>query len=431
MIEINNNDIPSLDKPRIFYGYWMVAIAFFCSFINSGCGFYAFSLFVTPLQTEFGWSRGGIMVALSIFFLIGGASAPAVGRFVDRFGAKKIIAIGAFVSGCGFILLSTVHSLPYFYISYIIAGLGIAASGMVPATAVVSNWFTKWRGTAIGIMSAGIGAGGFVLAPLIGAYLIPHFGWRTSYLALALITWAIIPFVLLALKTKPEDMGLYPDGSQEYDAVTESQTSPSDSQGLTFKMALATSSFWLISISFLTHGFCEVGILQTQVPHLEDIGFPLATASTAFGVVGLFSLIGKFLFGWLCDRITSKYACAIGLGVELAGLLILLCVRPTSQMFILWAYAVVMGLGVGSWLPAMSMLVSTNFGLSAYGTIFGIISFAMSIGAATGPLMAGYIFDAMGNYNWAFIIFIILYAIAIVAILPVRRPVSSVRSYSQ
>jgi MFS family permease len=195
-------------------------------------------------------------------------------------------------------------------------------------------------------------------------------------------------------------------------------------------MALSTSSFWLIAVSFLSHGFCEVGILQTQVPHLEDIGFPLATASAAFGIVGLFSLIGKFLFGWLCDRVKAKYACAIGLGVEFAGLLLLLRVRPASHMSILWGYAVVMGLGVGSWLPAMSMLVSTNFGLTAYGTIFGIISFTMAVGAATGPLMAGYIFDAMGNYNWAFIIFIILYAVAIVAILPVRRPVDSVRSYS-
>jgi len=428
MMETKNNDIPSLDKPRIFYGYWIVAIAFFCSFINSGCGFYAFSLFVKPLQAEFGWSRGGIMVALSIFFLIGGVSAPAVGRLVDRFGAKKVITTGAVITGLGFIILSMVHSLRYFYFCYVVAGIGIAATGMVPATAVVSNWFTKWRGTAIGIMSAGIGAGGFVLAPLIGVYLIPHFGWRTSYLALAVITWAIIPFALLVLKTKPEDMGLYPDGRQEYETLTESQASSSDSQGLTLKMALATSSFWLISVSFMAHGFCEVGILQTQVPHLEDIGFPLATASTAFGIVGLFSLIGKFLFGWLCDRIQAKYACAIGLGVELAGLLILLCVRPASQMSILWAYAVVMGLGVGSWLPAMSMLVSANFGLAAYGTIFGIVSFTMSIGAATGPLMAGYIFDTMGNYNWAFIIFIILYSVAIVTVLPVRRPVDSVRS---
>ncbi len=94
-------------------------------------------------------------------------------------------------------------------------------------------------------------------------------------------------------------------------------------------------------------------------------------------------------------------------------------------MPILYVFAVVMGLGVGSWLPAMSMLVSTNFGLAAYGTIFGLISFSQSIGSASGPLMAGYIFDAMGHYNQAFIIFIILYALAILTVLAARRPKST------
>ncbi|MFH1487638.1 MAG: MFS transporter, partial [Pseudomonadota bacterium] len=193
-------------------------------------------------------------------------------------------------------------------------------------------------------------------------------------------------------------------------------------RGLTLKMALATSSFWLIAISFLTHGFSEVGILQTHVPHLEDVGFPLTKASAAFGVVGLFSLIGKFFFGWLCDRMEAKYACAIGLGVQVTGLFILLCVRPTSPPVLLYLYAVVIGLGVGSWLPAMSMLVSTNFGLLAYGSIFGMTSLMLSVGSATGPLMAGYVFDITGNYNLAFIIFILFYGIAIPTVLAVGRP---------
>ncbi|MBW2092593.1 MAG: MFS transporter [Deltaproteobacteria bacterium] len=410
----------TLKKPKVFYGYWIVAVAFFCAFINSGCGFYAFSLFVGPLQEEFGWGRGKIMLALSIFFLIGGMSAPVIGRLVDRYGSRKIIAAGASITGIGFISLSLAQNLWSFYTGYIVAGLGMAGAGMVPATALVSNWFNKWRGTAVGIMSGGIGAGGLVFAPLIGAYLIPNFGWRTAYLILALSTWVIIPLALLVIKTRPSDIGLNPDGRKNDEPVAEASFSAD--QGVTLKMALATLSLWLLAVSFLTHGFCEVGILQTQVPYLKDIGFPLAMASTAFGVVGFFSLVGKILFGWLCDRIKAKYACAIGLCVELAGLFILLAVSPASPMAILWLYAVVMGLGVGSWLPTMSMLVSTNFGLVAYGTIYGIISFTMSLGSATGPLTAGYIYDMKGSYHWAFVIFVILYFFAITTVLTVRRP---------
>jgi len=413
-------------KPKVFYGYWIVVVAFFCVFINSGCGFYAFSLFVKPLQADFGWGRGGIMVALTILFLVMGAAALPIGRVVDRYGAGKVMASGAFIAGLGFVLLSLVHTLWHFYGGYVIVGVGMAAAGMVPATAVVSNWFKKRRGTAIGMMSSGIGAGGLALAPLIGGYLIPNFGWRVSYLVLAVLTWVlVIPLALLVIKTKPADMGLYPDGRQAPEAEAVPEASLSATGGLTLKMALATSGFWLIAATFLANGFSQVGILQTLVPHLEDIGFPAAMAAGVLGGIGLWSLIGKFGFGWLCDRIPAKYACAIGLGLQVVGTIILLSVRPALPRAIMWLYVVVMGLGVGGWLPTMSMLTSTNFGLAAYGAIFGAINFVQSAGAATGPLMAGYMYDIIGNYHLAFIIFLVLFVVAIPIILAMRHPKSS------
>jgi len=316
------------------------------------------------------------------------------------------------------------NNLWYFYGGYTIIGVGIAATSLVPATAVVSNWFKKHRGTAIGIMSTGVGAGGLVLAPFIGSYLIPTFGWRASYLTLALLTWIIIPLALLVIRTKPADMGLYPDGMQAPEVVSETKAPPSAPEGLSLKMALATSGFWLIAVSFLTSGFSQIGTLQSQVPHIMDIGFPLATAATALGGVGLGSLVGKFVFGWLCDHIQAKYALCIGLGLQLAALIILISVGPASPLSIIWLYAIIFGLGVGSWLPTMSMLISTNFGLASYGAIFGMINLAQSIGTATGPLMAGFMYDAMNTYHEAFIIFLILYIVAIPAILAVRRPKS-------
>jgi len=360
------------------------------------------------------------MLALTIFFLIGGVSAPYVGQLVDRYGAKKVLAFGGFMTGLGFVLLSLVQTLWHFYGAYIIVGVGMAANGMVPATAVVSNWFERWRGTAIGIMSAGIGAGGFALAPLIGAYLIPNFDWRVSYLALALISWLIVPLVLFVIKTKPVDMGLYPDGRQESEAVAEASLSVAE--GLTVKTALTTSTFWLIAIAFLANGFSEVGLLQNQVPYLVDVGFPPATAATAYGIVGFWSLIGKFGFGWLCDRIQAKYAAALGFGIQLIGVIILMNVRPAAPQVLLWLYCVTIGFGAGSWLPTMSMLVSTNFGLASYGVLFGIITLAQNIGTSTGPLVAGYMYDAMGSYHWAFIVFLGLFAVAIPSILAVRYP---------
>jgi MFS family permease len=272
-------------------------------------------------------------------------------------------------------------------------------------------------------MSTGFGVGGLALAPLVGSYLIPSFGWRAAYLALAILTWVlIIPLALLVIKTKPAVMGLYPDGMESPEAVGLSQASPSDSSGLTLKMALVTSAFWVIAISFLLHLFSQMGIIQSQVPYLEDIGFPIATAATALGTVALMSAIGKFGFGWLCDRIPPKYACSIGLGLQLMAIIILINVETDSPLALIWLYTVIMGLGVGSWLPTISMLVSTHFGLTAYGAIFGVVSLVGYTGVAIGPLMAAYMYDTMNTYHWAFITFLVLYVIALLVILVLRRP---------
>ncbi len=409
-------------KPKVFYGYWIVVATFLFASIYSGCGFYAFSLFVIPLQTDLGWDRGEVMATLTIFFLISGLSAPLVGRIIDRYGARRIMASGALVAGIGYALVGLTNDLWYFYATYVIIGIGMAAMGMVPITAVVSNWFEKRRGMAIGIMSAGLGAGGFALSPLVGGYLIPSFGWRISYLALAVFVWLLIPLALLVIKTKPADMGLYPDGRQAPEATPNDKSPALISGGLTSRMALVTSTFWLMAFSFFTHGFSEISILQNHVPYLEGIGFSAVLVAGVHGIVGLWSLIGKFGFGWLCDRILPKYACAIGIGLQVVGTILLMSIQPASPTALLWLYAFIMGLGVGGWLPTMAMLVSTNFGLIAYGAIFGMISLSQSVGGAPGPLVAGYIYDATGAYQWVFIIVIALYIVSMLSILAVRRP---------
>ena len=416
---------PSVKRPGVFYGYWVVAATFFCLFITSGAGFFAFSLFVKPLQAELGWGRGEIMIAFSVFLLVQGLFAPFVGRIIYLFDVKKVITTGAVVAGIGFTLLIWMDSLWHFYLSYVVIGIGMTAMGHVPTSTIVSNWFERWRGTAIGIMSTGIGAGGFVLSPIVGGYLIPNFGWKTAYFALAVLTWVlIIPLALFVIREKPADMGLYPDGRQTPETETVTEASPSSTQGLSLKMTIATSGFWLAAVSYFTGGFSSVGITQNQAPFLEDIGFPVTVAAGALGGIGLGSLIGKFGFGWLCDRISAKYAYAIALALQATGILILMTIKPASPLTMIWLYVAFMGLGAGGWLPTMSMLVSRNFGLAAYGVIFGVVNIAQSVGVAIGPLMAGYMYDTMGTYYWAFIIILASHAVSIPTILAVRRPKS-------
>ena len=165
-----------MEKSRIFYGYWVLAVAFLSVFLFSGCSVGVFSLFVKPLQSDFGWGRGEIMVALTVNLLVIALTAPFIGSLIDRCGVRGVVSAGAFISGLGFVSLNFISNLWHFYASYVAIGIGMAAMSYVPATAMVSNWFVKRRGTAIGIMSVGIGAGALVMAPVVGGYLLPNHG---------------------------------------------------------------------------------------------------------------------------------------------------------------------------------------------------------------------------------------------------------------
>lgn len=396
-------------------------MSFFFAFIYAGCGFYAFSLFVIPLEQDLGWDRASIMLGLTLSFLTTGIAGPFVGRFVDRYAPKTVMAAGALVGAIGFIFTGLATELWHFYGSFVINGLSMAGIGPIPTTYLISNWFKKRRGTAIGITSAGIGAGGLVLSPLIGGFVIPNLGWRLGYIALALFVALLIPLALLIIKTRPSDIGLLPDGNQPVEK-SETRISPAISDGMTFRTAISTSAFWLLIVSFFTFSIAEVGVLQNEVPYLQGVGFSAAAAASIHGLIGLFSTIGKFLFGWLCDKIKASFACAIGTALQIIGTLLLMKIDSNSSPVLIAFYVLLVGLGVGNWLPTMSMLVSTNFGLLAYGAIFGSVAFSQSLGGAAAPFFSGYIYDILGSYQPILIVLAISYGISLISVLFVVKP---------
>jgi MFS family permease len=405
---------------KIDYRWWIIVAAFYVCLVFSGCIFFAFSLFVKPLQAEFEWSRSSIMGAFTCLYLTLAITSPFVGKAVDRLGAKSVMALGGAIMAMGFVLLSTLKSPLHLYIGNIIVGIGGSAAGPIPGTAVVSDWFREKRGLAIGIMSTGIGLGGLIVAPLLGAGIIPAFGWRMGYLCMAILACPTIPLALLIIKKR--DIDTTPIRKTSNGETIEKEDQMSTTNDLSLREALLSPAFWLIACAVFLCQFALVGSMLSQVPHLQDIGFPITTAATALGGIGLLSAFSKLFFGWVCDLIKVKYAFALGVFFMAVGTFLLLVVNSTSPLFIIWAYSMAMGFGGGSWLPVFSMIVSTNFGLTSYGVIFGAIILTQNLGASTGPLFAGYIYDVTKDYHWAFVTFMVLYAIAIPTVLAVRRP---------
>lgn len=409
-------------KTKIFYGFWIVLASFFCLFTTSGVVYYGYSIFLGPIQCDLRWSRAATSFGFTMMIMVQAFAAPFGGRFVDRFGPKKIIVFGGLILGLGLALLSFSSSLWYFYGVYMIVGISFMATGMIPISHIISNWFIKRRGTALGIAAVGMGLGGTFMSQIIGNILIPNFGWRGAYLVLAILSLGlIIPIVLFVIKTKPQDKGLRAYGAEALATVEIVHTSPQQAEIWRWNIALKTSTFWLITISFMmvqTH----VGIIQHQISHLTDIGFPVDAAVTALSAVGLASATGKFAFGYLSDRFSAKYCAAMSYALMLLGIVIMMNVGSASPIEILWLYAIFMGVGIGGWAPLSAVLVSSNFGLSNYASVYGTMSMFHGVVGAVSPLFYGYIYDITGSYHWAFVTSIVLHIMSILLILLTKRP---------
>jgi MFS family permease len=330
--------------------------------------------------------------------------------------------MGSLIMALGFLSLGFLGSPLHYYVSYAFVGIGAAAIGPVSSTTVVSDWFLEKRGLAIGVTSTGIGFGGFVVAALVGALIIPSLGWRSAYFSIALMTASIIPLTLLIIKRRPIGKGFRDAGPLKNPERERNAGLIHSSKDISFRGALLSAPFWIIATAFMVSHFACVGVIQSQVPHLQDIGFPVAMAAAALGLLGMFSAVSKLFFGWLCDLIKPKYAFSVSVIFMACSSFILMRVGSQSNIFYVWSYSILMGFGAGSWVPTMSMLVSTNFGMVSYGAIFGAVMLAHSIGVSIGPLFAGYIYDTTQSYHRAFVIFMALYIISIPLMLALRRP---------
>ena len=390
--------------------------------VVNGIGTYIFSFFVKPLQDQFNWDRGVIMTAFMLNFISMGIGQFFAGRLIDRHGARKIISSGGILMALGLILASIMTQLWQLYVGWIMVGLGAAAAGTLPGSLVVSNWFKVKRGLAIGIMSAGVGIGGMVMSPLVGNYLIPVLGWNATFLTLAILALVIlVPLAWLVIRTKPSDMGLTPDGTNSLTKAKTFNIVSLSSSGMTLKEALVTPAIWLIAFAFFISAFAFMAILQNVVPHLQDMKYPLAMVTVAMSVISLGSALGKFGFGWLSDRIPAKYTATIGMALQLCGIVLFILIGSASRTPLVWVSVILLGLGIGSWLPTMSIITGRQFGLKSYGSIFGIVIMFQTFGSALGPLFAAQLYDNIGNYHWAFIISTLSYVISIPFVLMLKN----------
>jgi MFS family permease len=409
----------------IFWGWYIVAAAFFVLAINYG-GRYSFGVFVKPLAQEYGWSRSVISLGASLNMLIYSAGAVIIGRMVDRIAPRWIVTGGAVIAAAGYCLTSLVQAPWQFYIVYgLLLGIGSAGLGVVAVNSSVGKWFIRKRGTAIGITTMGVSFGTVALTPLAGL-MVKNFNWQTGFMILGLLTLIVGVGLsqLFLRRVRPEDHGLLPDGEVHTELVVKIAAPPAPAPGPRFVDMIRDRRFQTLALSFGLAVMVLMSVFVHQVAFAIDQGIGEVAAASSLAALGLAGFAGQFFFGWLSDRIRDpKYASFLGMSFMLLGLGVLLQVGSVRGLFI---YAVVFGFGYGALAPMMPILLADRFGRDVLGAIYGFVTLFLGIGGAVGPYVAGLIYDASGAYGfvWKADIVIMIFVAAFILTLPRKAAVS-------
>lgn len=396
-------------KPRVFYGWVVVAVAFVCLAIGYAV-WHSFAIFYVAILADFGWSRAGTALAFSAFTISYGLTSPLSGFLADRYGARVVVPVGAVVLGAGQILSSMTSEPWHLYVFYgILTASGLNMVGTIVNFTVLANWFSRRRGTAIGLAASGIGVGMLLLVPLL-QYIINIAGWRTAYLAMGLIVLAVVPgLALLFYRQRPEDMGLLPDGGPAALRKTASGPLPQikvvneswAARAWTVSSAFKTPAFWFLFLGFGLGTLSHQSVMVHHVAYLTDREFDPMLGATVVGLVGIFGSLGKVFWGWASDRIGREAVYGLGMGCMALGIVVLSSVVDSSQIAGVYLYTMVFGLGYGVFAPMTSSIAADLFQGKRFGSIYGVLYIGSSTGSAFGPWVSGMVFDLTRSYTAA------------------------------
>ena len=412
-------------SPRVFYGWYIVAVCFLCWFAADAFGWYTFGIFLGPISKELGWTTVMLTGALTLRTIIGGLSGPIVGPLADtRYGARILMTVGVLVAGAVPLLVSRVQTLWQFYLIYGVFGaMAMVGFGGLVTNTVLAKWFIRRRGRAIGISAMGVSTAGMVFVPLVH-FLIARVGWRTTLVLLAFIIWALTFFpVILLVRRRPEDMGLLPDGEARVKVEADPAIrveAPALEETWTLKEALRTKTLWMLLLGFNLVGVAINGAFLHFYPFLVTEGFSANLATTALTVLALCAASVKLPWGVLAERIHVRHcatACYAGCTVSLAILL-----HSHSVPFIFLS-TIAYGATLGGDMVIREVVYANYFGRTFLGTIRGVVMPLNLVSVSGGPLFAAWLRDSTGSYQLPYTIFLIVAALGTFILYLTRPPV--------
>ncbi len=381
-------------RPRIFYGWFVVAAAFAVTFVGFGCA-YTFSAFLEPLQREFGASRGSTSLVFSLAGFLYLGLGVVSGPLADRFGSRPLAVAGMLLIAIGLSAASRAQSLVQVYLAYGLGvGLGVGCA-YVPAIGAVQRWFVRRRGFASGLAVAGTGLGNLAMPPL-AAQLIDAFGWRSAYVVLAAIALILGGGLSLLIENDPRDRGVAPDG----DGFAQ-QLPAFKSDGVAVADAILSPRFLALYASCL---ICSFGVFVPfvhLVPYARDHGVEAGTAVLLLGMIGVGSTAGRFCLGGVADRLGRGCSLLVVL-VGMALTIMIWAVATTAWSLAVFAF--IYGIFYGGWVAVLPSVVMDLFGGRNVSGIIGALYTGPAFGTLIGPTAVGFAYDASHSYTLAILL---------------------------
>jgi sugar phosphate permease len=438
----------------VFYG-WIVLGGIFCSYVVSSMSVTTFPLINVQIKQQFGWTHEQTTLPPQLMYWWIAFAAPAAGWLLGRFQPRWFFMIGILLLTAALGLYSVVESVWMLSVVYILAGTGTTLTGVVTGVYLLSRWFERKRGIAIGIFLVGSSCGG-VIFPQIASYCIRYAGWQTTVLVLAGCAFVIGFLPLLLVRNSPEEIGLLPDGAAAQAAPDEQkdtqqkdtqadrhserqedkgQSMPEDaliaapSRSVSFRTIAHTPSFYLVLYITASVWFCLTALTQHIALYFKDLNLDVQMSANILSLLLACSVIGKALFGWLSDRFDKKNILLLASLSMLAGSTLMRLVAEYTDLLLIPA-AVVYGIGFSGCFTMIQLLVAEHYSLSpAYGNVLGVVTMLDTIAGALGIRVLAVLRTSSGDYSSGFLVLIASGVLMVLCVVILRRPNSAQRDY--
>ena len=377
----------SREKDPRYYGWRVVLAANLGIMVGFSVFAYTFGIFVKPLSHQFGWNREAVSQGFAISALAAAVCSPLAGRWLDRYGLRRILlgcmaAFSCSLAGLGLLR----QPIWQFYATCLVIG-AVGNISQIGFAHAISTWFQEYRGRALGLVLAGDGIG-LMIFPVIAQSMIGHSGWRTAYTVLGSLTLLIgLPPAILYGRSRGDSV------------ATARVPEPS---GVTWQRGLLSYSFWIIVTVLFLSSMSVNGAVTHQVPLLTDHGMPGRSAALTISVLGGANVAGRLGTGWLLDRFPGP---RVGFGLLLLASGGILLLARAASLPLGCIAALLLGLGAGGISNTTPYLLTRYFGLRSFSTLYGLTFTFYAIAGAIGPVLMGHVFDRTGSYTSTLTVF--------------------------